>query len=269
MSSTNEMPDWPENDDRWLTWKSGPEQADPELTTIGEFRSREFGKGIYNDVTNNMPAGATLLPNGAVRLYPDRSVEVHPNGDIFGSYRDLAWYEQQAGLTGSEAGNENPVQAHHLLEDNLMEQFGISRDEGRAVLLDAVDHDHFNEIPRAMPRGARPDDIQTIFNTTAGIYNDANRPEYVDQMRQFLAEHRDRLAQQYQQGMVPGANEPNFADRQAEALSFLNSLSAPTGAPPSTSEPAPPASSAVGSETPPAPAAPAQGLHSPRRHLQR
>jgi hypothetical protein len=131
---------------------------------------------------------------------------------------------EDAGLTAARRKGESTIEVHHLLEDRLMEQFGIKRSEGWSVGLEADDHAVFSgELPRHLPR-KRFFDIDDVFNAHAEMYRDHGHPEWVDEMRAFLRQNRQRIRSRYEQGRLPGASDPDFVERRQRALRFLDTL---------------------------------------------
>jgi len=162
---------------------------------------------------------------GAIRPHTTRypTVEVRPSGDVLGTHGDLTTYLHDTGLTG-QRGDVATLESHHLLEDRLMTQFGVAREEGRAVALEAMDHSEFSaELPRHLPRKTFFD-IQDVYDAHAQMYREAGHPEWVSETQQFLREQRSTIEQAYQSGNVPGSQFPDFAARRAAALRFLDGL---------------------------------------------
>lgn len=187
--------------------------------------AREAGINIYRQLSE---AGYTV--RGRLRaIVPDihryPTVEVRPSGDILGSYRDVMRYLNDARLTGARRVGNTTLEAHHLLEDRLMTSFGISQRQGLCIALEASDHAIFSgELPRYLPRGRLFFDIDEIFHAHSLMYQKAGRPEWIQDIRAFLRQHRDQIRRIYQQGRIPGRRGSDFPQRLERVQHFLDSL---------------------------------------------
>jgi hypothetical protein len=187
--------------------------------------AREAGHALYEQLARSR--------RGSIRsrraIFPDRTlyptVEIRPNGDILGSHDHLTTYLNDAGLTGRRRTGLTTVESHHLLEDRLIEQFGIHRDEGLCIALEASDHAVFSaELPRYLPRGGLFYDIDEIFTAHTTMYQRSGHSEWIPEIRRFLRQHRDGIRRLYQQRRVPGADEPDFSRRLRRVMRFLDEL---------------------------------------------
>lgn len=193
------------------------------LTGREEPVARKFFAAVFGGLRR---AGFSPDETGAIRpatgLYP--TVRVQPGGDVFGSYDDVLKYLKDTGMTGARNVAEETFEAHHLLEDSVMAQFGIPRGEAMAVAVGVEEHHIFSaEVPRHLPRGLGHD-IDEVFRAHARAYIENGHPEWVDELTEFLKQHRDAISNRYQQGQVPTAGEPDFEKRRSRALKFLEGL---------------------------------------------
>ncbi|MCZ7356843.1 MAG: hypothetical protein O8C66_14255 [Candidatus Methanoperedens sp.] len=161
-------------------------------------------------------------------IWPDArypTVEIRPKGDIFGNYDEVLNYVRETGLTGRRGIDESTIEAHHLLEDRLMEYFGIPTAKGRSVALEAGDHAYFSaEVPSHLPRKTFFD-INDVFDAHAQVYREAGHEEWIDEIRNFLRQNKDFIRYRYEiTGLIPGSYLPDFVERRRIALEFLDGL---------------------------------------------
>jgi hypothetical protein len=161
--------------------------------------------------------GAILTDPG----YP--SVEIHPDGNIYGEHQQLLKFIRDAGI--SKSGQTGlAFESHHLMEDHQMENFGVPRNQGRCVALDQSDHSMFSAWMRGLLNRKTLVDIDELYDLHSQMYQDNGHPEYVEQARAFLRAWKDVIRVRYEQGKVPGSRAPNFPERRARALKFLENL---------------------------------------------
>ena len=107
-----------------------------------------------------------------------------------------------------------------------MEPFGISREEGRCVALEWSDHSVFTtELSRYLPR--RPKlfyDIDEVFRAHSEMYKAQGHPEWIDEMKTFLRQNRQRIKDVYEAGKVPSAKASDFPAIKERVFRFLDSL---------------------------------------------
>jgi len=181
--------------------------------------SKEVGKDYYESTAKARGAkpGAILTDS----RYP--SVEMHPDGNIYGEHTQLLKFIQDAGI--SKSGKTGlAFESHHLMEDHQMENFGVPRNQGRCVALDQSDHSMFSGWMRGLLNRKTRVDVDELYALHSQMYQDNGHPEYVAQMRIFLRGWRDTIRGRYQQGNVPGGHDPDFTERRARVLEFLNNL---------------------------------------------
>jgi hypothetical protein len=91
------------------------------------------------------------------------------------------------------------------------------------VALEASDHAHFSaEVPSICRKNVY--DIDGVYRAHEQVYQEAGHPEWVNEMRVFLRENRDKIAKKYENGSIPGAGASDFVERKARALEFLRGL---------------------------------------------
>jgi hypothetical protein len=186
--------------------------------------AREAGRTAYRQLEES--GWQTSGPQRSI--YPDRqrypTLEIRPNGDILGTHGDVTRYVRDARLSGRRRLTFTTVESHHLIEDRLMEMFGVARNDGRCVALEATDHAVFSgELPRYARRGLFRD-IDEIFDAHAAMYREAGHPEWIPEMRRFLREHRAKIRHAYERGRVPGGRAADFPERWARVRRFLDDL---------------------------------------------
>jgi hypothetical protein len=187
--------------------------------------AREPFVAIYQDLLKEgwRPTG----PHRAIRPDPSQypTVEIRPNGDVFGSYRDVRRYAIATGLTSVRRTGESSIEVHHLLEEHLVRPFGILKSEGVSVSLEATDHAYYSkEVPQHLPRGGAFYDIDDVYHAHAQTYQEAGHPEWIPVIRGFVREQRDVIRRRYAAGKVPGARKPDFPQRVQRVEEFLDSL---------------------------------------------
>lgn len=210
-----------------------PDTADlfePEAPT-----ARETFKEVYRALAaSDNPAWQPTGKHEAI--WPDRmlyqTVEIRPNGDVLGTYKDVRTYVRACQLTGrrrvdrgggKEIANQT-IEVHHLMEDHFMKQFGVTRDEGRCVSLEWNEHAYFSkELPFHLPRDIFFD-IDVIYDAHADMYTQAGHPEWVEELRYFLILMRGKLLRAYMGSTLPGATSPEFNAVRARVTAFLSHL---------------------------------------------
>jgi len=196
----------------------GP-KPDPSAET-----ARDVFTGVYQGLKKGgyKPTGR----NRSIRPDPSRypSVEIMPNGDVWGTYADVLKYAQESGLTAVRKGDMSTIEAHHVIEKNSMRDFGISDDEGLSIALEASDHSKFTtELPRIRKRDLFYD-IDEVFKAHAEMYETMGHPEWIPQLKKFLLAHQARIMGVYNQKLVPGAHLPDYPQRLRRIIRFFNSL---------------------------------------------
>jgi hypothetical protein len=166
------------------------------------------------------------------RIWPNElnypTVNIHKNGDVFGSYEDLSKYLSELGLTGG-TGNDFRLEAHHLLEGVQMERFGIKRGEGRSVALEAgirgsgeANHDLFTDY--MAHHRTKLADIDEIVARHEMMYKELAHGEWVEDIRAFVRDNQQRIKDAYNHGMVAGADQPDWIARMRRVFDYLDSL---------------------------------------------
>lgn len=193
-------------------WRVIPRPIDPTVTS-----SRVMGRQVRSDYLSHgfYPSG----PQNAIRPDITRpTVELRQNGDILGSYDELLAWLRNAQLSYR-------VQAHHIFENHFAEMFGISRQKGRSIALLQEEHSQFTaEMGRIIQRGTMRLDIDSIYEAHVQMYRNLGHPEWIDELRMSIRQHRDQIRHAYESGTVPSANLPDFNDRRTRAIEFLESL---------------------------------------------
>jgi hypothetical protein len=187
--------------------------------------AREAGRRIYRQLARagHSTEGSARVIRPSRKSYP--TVEVRPNGDVFGNWDDLNRYLADAGLTGSRKGGATTLEAHHLVEDRLVKPYGISHGEGWCVALEAVEHAEISrELPRWLPQNVSVYDIDHIVLASERMYRDLGYSEFVPHVRAFVRQHRQTIRGLYTQRRVPGASQPDFNARLRRVLKFVDAL---------------------------------------------
>jgi peptidoglycan hydrolase-like protein with peptidoglycan-binding domain len=183
--------------------------------------SKEVGRDYYEGAAT--PQEAKF---GAVLRSPKpeyRSVEIHPDGNIYGEHKALLKYIKEAGISRSGTSGL-AFESHHLIEDNQMELFGVDREKGRCVALEQSDHQTFSAWMRGLLNRKTALDIDELYELHSQMYQDNGHPEYVAQMRIFLRESKDAIRSLYDKGKVPTGKWLDFPARRARVQRFLDSL---------------------------------------------
>jgi hypothetical protein len=194
-------------------------------TEASALAARETFAAVYQDLrrAGRLPAGGFDAVFPEPGRYP--TLEIRPNGDVLGSYSDVRRYVRESSLSAGRRVGDSSIEAHHLLEEHLMDQFGIPANAGRSVALEWEDHRIFTEeVPRWLPRDKRFYDVDEIFDAHAHVYQSHGHPEWIPEMRDFLRQNREQLRARYEDGRVPGASAPDFPQRKSRVLEFLDDL---------------------------------------------
>jgi hypothetical protein len=190
--------------------------------------SAETARDVFTDVYQGLKKGGhkPTGSNRAIRPDPTRypSVEIMPNGDVWGTYADVLRYAQESGLTAVRRGDMSTIEAHHVIEKSSMRDFGISDDEGLSIALEASDHSKFTtELPRIRSR-EHFYDIDEVFKAHAEMYETMGHPEWIPQLKKFLRAHQTTILGVYNQKLVPGAHLPDYPQRLRRIIRFFNNL---------------------------------------------
>ena len=177
-------------------------------------------KGLYQSLRE---AGQTPVTDGALHPPGHPNVDLMPNGDVFGSYKDLGAYLKSRELSKSrKQSKESGVmgfEKHHLLEQHWMKYFGFSEDELPCVALYQNEHmqlAHGEEgIAKTLPRVGKSDkgekvsgilyDIDTLVDMHTEAYQQMGRSEWAERLRGYVRDNRQRIIKAYADGTVPWA----------------------------------------------------------------
>jgi carboxypeptidase C (cathepsin A)/outer membrane protein OmpA-like peptidoglycan-associated protein len=181
--------------------------------------SKSIGKDYYDATLKSRGAKpGTILTDAN---YP--TVEIHPDGNIYGEHVQLLKFIKDAGLSKSgEIGYQ--VESHHLMEDHQMEQFGVPRNRGRCVSLEKSDHNTFSAWMRGLLNRTTRVDIDELYDLHREMYQDNGHPEYTTPIRDFLRQWKNDIRKRYDSGNVPGGRAADFPARKARVFQFLDSL---------------------------------------------
>jgi hypothetical protein len=149
------------------------------------------------------------------------TVELHPDGNMYGDHAQLCKFIKQAGLSKSGAVNVE-VESHYSMEDHQMAEFGIDRDRGRCVALEKGDHQTFSAWMRGLLNRKTLVDIDDLYDLHREMYQDNGHPEYVIQMNVFLKDSSSTIRARYEAAKVPGSRLADFQVRKARVLRFLD-----------------------------------------------
>jgi hypothetical protein len=165
--------------------------------------------------------GDAIWPD--LRKYP--SVHIKPDGDVIGIHKDLLTYLSETGLTRGRRAGESSIESHHLLEDGMIEKFGITRDEGLAVALEAgvpgYDHAYFS---REMRHFRQLEDVDEIYYAHRRMYELAGHSEWITDIQGFLREQRPKIKNYYDEALRVTADPASFRQKFDRVMKFLEEL---------------------------------------------
>lgn len=155
---------------------------------------------------------------------PWSTVTLHPDGYAFGRYDELCSFRDAS----SEGGAA--FEAHHLIEHQYMDKFGVGRDEGVAVLLEFEDHrgQHDSITQDLKEQKSSMDlakaDIMEVYNAHQAEYQD--RPSWQDKVDGFIVEHADQIREAYNNptAELKELNGRDWETRRDETMAFLDDL---------------------------------------------
>ena len=178
---------------------------------VGQYRAL-VKEGIAPDATT-----------GAIHLGGYSNVEIMPNGDVFGTYRELKDYLKSEKLTSRRGSKTSGLGAHRLFEDRFMSRFGLSKEEGLCVAIYADEHMDVAHGERGvdfdLPHNA-VFEIRDVVEGHISAYNDAGRPEWSHRLLGFVRDNRERIIGAYENGAVRWATKTDIE----KARKYLRSL---------------------------------------------
>jgi len=194
-----------------------------KIAPVGE-RARLTFRRVYQDLEREgWPKGLGDAISPDLRKYP--SVRIRPNGDVMGIHKDLRTYLNETGLTGPRRAGESSIESHHLLEDNMMEKFGIKRDEGLSVALEAgvpgYDHAYFSQ---EMSHFRQLEDIDEIYYAHRRMYELAGHSEWITDIQGFLRDQRPKIQSYYEEALRVAADAASFRQKFDRVMKFLEEL---------------------------------------------
>jgi hypothetical protein len=185
--------------------------------------SRKFFAEVYQSYLKN--GRRPTMPDGGI-WDPEYQVMIRPNGDVLGAYTKVLRYIKSAELSGIRRTGKLTVEAHHLMEDWIIEKFKISRNEALCVSLESGDHSIFTGALPKYLYGGRDKfyDIDELYDAHAQMYIDHGHPEWVGDLRNFLRAYRSHIMSQYDSKQIPGSRNKDYEQRVERVRKFMNGL---------------------------------------------
>jgi hypothetical protein len=179
----------------------------------------EFSKSVGKDLYSGAVKEGTVKPGEIVKHPKRATVELHPDGNMYGPFNQLRPVLKEAELTAS--GKKFDFEAHHLLEENQAANFGITKNEGWCVGLEVTDHQEFSRFMRGSLSKKNKWPIHELYQAHVDMYTMNGHPEYVTQLRRFLRDMKPKIVRAYETGRAPGSRDEAV---MVEVRKFLNSL---------------------------------------------
>jgi hypothetical protein len=161
----------------------------------------------------------------------DYSVELTPDGGVFGDYDHLRDYLVDTDLTGGTPSDSYVAEAHHLLSTSFTDAFGLDSDSAPAVALDRFDEDNpgdshqfYTDAVAATLDSANFYDIDEVYQAHAALYEQSGHFDWAERALDYIADHRDELIGLYERGEIPGSNLPDYDDRVDRVTDWLRSI---------------------------------------------
>lgn len=155
------------------------------------YKSYESSISDENDRFYEMDEAGVIHPLGY-------GVEITPQGDIFGSYRDLLKFDRACNVTGTRSREITTIEAHHLVPTDLLERVGISSKEGICVAVDSYDHARELEGLTNNLNNHEYTSVDEMKEAHSKAYSSEGLPEWGKRASDFIEQHRETVEQNLQ-----------------------------------------------------------------------
>lgn len=103
-------------------------------------QSRETGKLLYDQYDRAQSDGTWGKNEQGIIRFNDSTIEITPQGDVFGSHKDVGEFSKSHGLSGSRGDGNDYYESAHLVSAEICERAGINPDDAPCVLANSSGH---------------------------------------------------------------------------------------------------------------------------------
>jgi hypothetical protein len=174
-------------------------------------------RAVFSDWNRDLrnEGAAPIDRSGTVTMPGHPEIELSRKGDLFGPYARVHEFLKERGATERRGQEMVGMEAHHLIEDRLLRPFGFSRGEAPAVAIYAHEHAELvhggdERVEWELPKGVVYD-IDDIVDVHVKSYAAIGRPEWGEQVKQFVASNEARILDAYRDGTVPGVTASDIS----------------------------------------------------------
>lgn len=158
--------------------------------------SRQTGRALYEAYISAEPSQDwNVDTSGVLHLNDHGSVQITPQGDIFGRHDEVNGLLKDWGETGkrTQAGTEPTMEAHHLIPASVLEKAGIAPNEGPCVGLWWSEHTH--SIHGNVPAPDSVSSANDLGQYYSNAYQELGLPEWGKQVESFVQANEQRIDQ--------------------------------------------------------------------------
>lgn len=171
-------------------------ETEEEFTGIVD-ESRDLGRTLYDNIVPNEMYQKDVSGNFQIRSF--NSVEITPQGDIFGDYKDVKSFLQATGFTGQrEMLEDNTIiptaEAHHLIPQATLKQMNMSTETAPSVGLWAHEHvGRGNGVHTILTNMPEITDAESVKEYYVSTYNDMGLPEWGERVTRYIDSNKETI----------------------------------------------------------------------------
>lgn len=173
--------------------------------------ARIAGRTVYETYSrSNAPdSGWSFREDGTIDEHKYH-LEITPQGDIFGSHKDVVAFLKDAELTGKRVEGIANLESHHLIPVEILNQSGIYKDDGIAVATDW--QGHMKEIHGygGLQQNLMFSDVTDLKNYYVSEYNEMGAPEWGERVGEYIEQHRGA----FEKGLAAIAEQVETHDKE-------------------------------------------------------
>ncbi len=178
-------------------------------------QSREMGKVLYGQYDRAQSDGTWAKDDRETIRFNDSSIEISPQGDVMGSYKDVTAFSKDHGLSGSRGDGKDYYEGAHLLSAEHCEKAGINPDDAPCVLANASGHMSDLHGASGFLGGTIYKNADHMAEDHRSTYESFGAKEWGDRAAEFVESNRDAfersLAEQNSEKTID-LPPPSFSD---------------------------------------------------------